>query len=126
MEKKDKRSKGCPNEACEMHRDRVKQSPEMNYCPKCGETLIFVCNKCFCEIEDISPDHKICASCEAIQAQKKNERIEKMKKAGKTAGTGVIALGTAVIAKASPQLQKAVIDKGAKIFVDLGKKVLKL
>ena len=36
-----------------------------------------------------------------------------MKKAGKTAGTGVIALGTAVIAKASPQLQKAVIDKGA-------------
>lgn len=126
MSKHDKRIKGCPNEVCQMHTEKVKQKPDMYYCPKCGTPLIFVCDKCFCEIEDIGPDHNICAGCSAIQAQNKRNQIEAIKNVGKTLGAGAAALGVAVFSKALPVLKKGVVDKGAKIVVEIGKTVLKL
>ena len=76
---KDKRKKGCPNEACELHKKQVKQGVEVDYCPKCGTKTIFVCEKCFCEIQDIDEKHIICDRCEAERKQKLEETKEKGK-----------------------------------------------
>ena len=32
----DRRKKGCPNEHCIQHINKVKNNAEIDYCPKCG------------------------------------------------------------------------------------------
>ncbi len=41
----DVRKKGCPNERCIQFFNKVKHSSDINYCPKCGTKLIYVCSK---------------------------------------------------------------------------------
>ena len=70
---KDRRVKGCPNETCQMHKGKKKQSAENEFCPKCGSRLILVCEKCFAEIEDIDYSHRKCKRCEAEAVEKKEK-----------------------------------------------------
>lgn len=70
----DLRKKGCPNEECERHQRKVMLPATEEYCPKCGTPLIYVCARCFKEIEDTDPSHRICSLCEA-QIQERNARI---------------------------------------------------
>ena len=67
----DKRKKGCPSEFCEMHRKKVMQKSEIDYCPKCGTRMKYVCSRCFKEIEDIDKKHRICYLCEAELEEKR-------------------------------------------------------
>ena len=72
----DKRVKGCSNPECVNHIKRIKMKAENEYCPKCGAELVFVCKKCFKEIQDIDEDHSICTHCIEEAQEKKEKRIE--------------------------------------------------
>ena len=122
---KDNRKKGCPNLNCVYNQDKVFQKADVNYCPKCGTPLMYVCAKCFGEIEDNGPDHKICAHCEAKADQNLDRIKDGLKKAGQVAGSAAVALGGAVAAKAFPQVKKVVVDKGSRIVVDAVKHIMK-
>ena len=126
MPAQDKRIKLCSNEACEMHQNKVRQKADLYYCPKCGRPLRFVCRECFREIEDLGPDHAVCALCYANHEQQRNNRIEAVKKIGGTAVAAAMSIGTAIAAKAFPQIEDKVIKKGTKVVVDIAKRVLKL
>lgn len=115
---KDKRVKGCPNEACEMHTKKKKQPAENDYCPKCGTKLIFVCEKCFCEIEDIDSKHKLCLRCEAEAAEKK----EKMKDDVKNIGGKAAALGAAAAGAVVGGAKNEALKKATKLGVEVVKK----
>lgn len=82
MPKKDKRVKGCPNEACPEHTNAKKYAADDNYCKKCGMQLIFVCVKCHKEIEDIA-GHRLCMDCEAAQKDDGGKVAHAAKNAGR-------------------------------------------
>lgn len=107
---KDKRAKGCPNESCVMHINKKKHVAEYIYCPMCATKMIFVCEKCFCEIEDIDPSHKKCRGCLAAEEERKQKAKETAKKVGEKAGAAAGVVGAAFAAAA----QKEAIDKAAK------------
>ena len=52
MGKKDKRIKGCPDPGCERHVEHYKYKADDQFCTLCGARLVYVCAKCFEEIED--------------------------------------------------------------------------
>lgn len=114
---KDRRVKGCPNEACPMHNEKKKQPAENEYCPKCGSRLIFVCEKCFAEIEDIDYSHRKCKRCEAESLEKKEKAKDTVKNAAGKVGTA----GVAVVGAAAAGIQK----EGIKQAVAVGSKVVK-
>lgn len=94
---KDRRAKGCPNETCPMHKEKKKQPAENDYCPKCGSRLIFVCEKCFAQIEDIDYSHRKCKRCEAEAIERKEKAKETVKNAaGKVGAAGGVVVGAAV------------------------------
>ena len=100
---KDNRKKGCPNTDCKYNKDKVFQKADVNYCPKCGTPLVFV-----------------------AKADQNMDKIKDgLKKAGQVAGSAAVALGGAVAAKALPQVKKVVVDKGAKVAVEIVKHVIK-
>ena len=125
----DRRKKGCPNEECERHQNKVKLKATEEFCPKCGTPLIFVCAKCFREIEDIDPKHRICKLCEAKQEEKRAEIVKKVKRGGEKAAVkaGEIAgnIAGGVGGKVVKNVQGQVIDKGAKAINGVVDKVLK-
>ena len=100
-----------------MHNEKKKQPAENEYCPKCGSRLIFVCEKCFAEIEDIDYSHRKCKRCEAEAAEKK----EKVKDAVKNAAGKAGAAGVAVVGAAAAGIQK----EGVKQAAAAGSKVVK-
>lgn len=114
---KNRRAKGCPNETCPMHKEKKKQSAEYEYCPKCGTRLIYVCEKCFAEIEDIDYSHKKCKRCEAEAAEKKEKAKDAVKNVAGKAG----AAGVAVVGAAAAGIQK----EGVKQAAAAGSKVVK-
>ena len=119
---KDKRVKGCPNEACEMHTKKKKQPAENDYCPKCGAKLIFVCEKCFCEIEDIDSKHKLCLRCEAEASEKK----EKMKEDVKNMGSKVVAFGAAGVAAVGAGMKNEGLKNAKNLGVEVVKKAVEV
>ena len=125
----DKRKKGCPNESCEMHKKKVMQKSEIDYCSKCGAKLIYVCSKCFKEIEDIDKKHRICCFCEANLEEKRSNRIEKVKvgagKAGKVVVSVVSPIVLGVVGKVIKDGQKEAINAGVKTVESVAKAVLK-
>jgi predicted RNA-binding Zn-ribbon protein involved in translation (DUF1610 family) len=125
----DRRVKGCPNENCEMCRKKVKQKPSNDYCPKCGTRLIFVCKKCFKEIQNIDEKHYICDRCGAAIRQKKSAALEIAKnglgKAKKVAVDAAVPVIIGVAAKVEKDMQKGTIDKGVKLVEEAAKVVLK-
>lgn len=128
MMAKDKRIKGCSNENCEMHIDKKKMSVDDSFCPKCGSKLMYVCSKCFKEIEDNGPEHKLCLSCEA-EAEAKKEKIKDTAKAaaGKVGAAG-IAVGGAFVGGMQKQGVKQAAAVGSKVvkgIVEVVPKVIK-
>lgn len=121
----DKRSKGCPNIICEQHKKKVKYKADNDFCPKCGTRLIYVCAKCFKEIEDIDEKHRICRGCEADALEKK----EKVRDGAVKAGKAVVGLASTVVVGVATNLKKdgtkAAIKTGTKFVETAAKAVLK-
>ena len=127
----DKRVKGCSNPECVNHIKKIKMKAEDEYCPKCGTELVFVCKKCFSEIQDIDEDHRICTHCIEEAQEKKEKRIEKVKNYGKkaavAAGTGVLAVGGKIVTKVMKDEEKEIVKIGvevAKKGIDAAKAVV--
>ena len=114
----DKRKKGCPNEECERHQKKIKLKATEEYCPKCGAKLIFVCAKCFREIEDLDPKHRICKLCEAKKDEKRAEVVNKAKKGGQKVAAKAVEIAAPVGNKIGNKLIKGVqneaINRGSK------------
>ena len=119
---KDRRAKGCPNETCPMHKGKKKQSAEYEYCPKCGTRLIYVCEKCFAEIEDIDYSHKKCKRCDAEAAEKK----EKAKDVVKNTAGKVGAVGAVVASGVAAGMQKEGVKQAAAIGSNVVKEAVKV
>lgn len=121
---KDKRKKGCPNEACELHKKQVSQSAEVDYCPKCGTKTIFVCEKCFCEIQDIDEKHIICDRCEAERKQKLEETKEKGKEIAAKGGKVIIGFVGPIIVGVGNGIKKEGVKQAVKKGGDIAIKVI--
>lgn len=115
----DKRVKGCSNPECVNHVKKIKMKAEDEYCPKCGAELVFVCKKCFKEIQDIDEDHRICNHCIEEAQEKKEKRIEKVKDYGKkaavAAGTGIVAVGGKIVTKVMKDEEKEIVKVGVEV-----------
>lgn len=123
---KDKRAKGCPNEKCSMHKEKKKQGAENEYCPKCGTRLIYVCSKCFTEIEDIGPSHKKCRRCEIEAAEKKKKALDNTKKAATKAGAVAVAIGGPIVANIAKGGKQEAVKTGSKIVKEVVNKIPKI
>ena len=121
---KDKRKKGCPNAACELHKKQVKQGVEVDYCPKCGTKTIFVCEKCFCEIQDIDEKHIICDRCEAERKQKLEETKEKGKGIAAKGGKVIIGFAGTVAVGVAKRVQSEGANRAIKKGGDIAIKVI--
>lgn len=122
MKMKDKRAKGCPTENCVMHTEKVKQSADNDFCPKCGAKLVYVCKKCFRQIEDVDPKHQICELCEAKAEEKHREWKDKAKGIAAKGIIPVAAIGAGIVNKVGKDFEKEVINKGAKVVEAMLKK----
>lgn len=125
---KDKRVKGCPNVNCEMHKNKKQQDNKNDYCPKCGTKLVYVCKKCFKEIEDNGPSHTICSLCEAKEEEKKQKMADDLKNVGTvalSAGAGIVALASKAGKKVIDDNKSEIINTGAKFIENSINKVIK-
>ena len=121
----DKRSKGCPNISCEEYKKKVKHKADDAFCPKCGTRLIFVCAKCFKEIEDLDDKHRVCRGCEADALEKK----EKVKDGAVKAGKAAVGLASTVVVGVATNLKsegtKTAVAKGTNLAKNAAKAILK-
>lgn len=121
----DMRSKGCPNVNCDNHMKKKKFSTSIKYCPKCGAETIFVCSKCFNEIQDLGSSHRLCEYCEADKKAKLAKVGDGAKDAAeKIVGAGLAVVGVAVAAAAKvseKEIGKMAAD-ATKFIVDKIKK----
>ncbi len=125
---KDRRVKGCPNEKCVMHLDKKKLDSDNEFCPKCGTKLIYVCARCFTEIEDLGTSHRKCRHCEAEAEAKKEKAKELGKKAIAKAGAAGVTVGGAIVAGMQKEGVKQAVSAGGKIVkkaVEVAPKVMK-
>ena len=131
MSDKDKRIKGCPDPGCERHNEHYKYKPTDRFCTLCGSQLVYVCAKCFKEIEDTEDHRRYCEDCKPKQSKnaageqtppkekKKKEKKEvikekkppKEKKEKKAPGKGkeAVARSVAVIKGKAPQIKERAI-----------------
>lgn len=127
----DRRKKGCPNEGCILHTKKVKQNAENDFCSKCGTKLIFVCanSKCFDEIEDLGPKHRICSRCEIEIQEKKQKVVDGVKNVAGKAGKAVVAVATPVVVGIAGKVvkdgQKGAINAGVKAVEGVVKNIVK-
>lgn len=111
----DKRKKGCSNEHCIHYINKVKQASDSNYCPKCGSKLTYVCAKCFCEIEDIDPKHRICPKCKKEADEKRAQTIKNTKDiAIKLLYIPLSTVVNTVISNVTKDTQKIAVKKGTR------------
>ena len=131
MSDKDKRIKGCPDPGCERHNEHYKYKPTDRFCTLCGSQLVYVCAKCFKEIEDTEDHRRYCEDCKPKQSKnaageqtppkekKKKEKKEvikekkppKEKKEKKAPGKGkeAVARSVAVIKGKAPKIRDEAI-----------------
>lgn len=125
----DNRKKGCPNELCQLNEKKKLQKAEIDYCPKCGTKLVYVCTKCFSEIEDLGPKHKICSRCDAEAQEKKKAIVDGVKgaggKAAKAIGGAAAGIAVGVGGKVLKDGKKGAIDAGVKFVEGAAKAMLK-
>lgn len=124
MVNKDKRIKRCTNPTCERYITKYKYKATEKYCSLCGNSLVFVCGDCFDKIEDEGPQHRICARCEAIRADRKEKAAEYGKAAKDMAVKAVVAAPVAVVhmKDVNPKNVKSVAKAIAETAVDVVKK----
>ncbi len=77
----DTRKKGCPNIECVINKEEKKLKNDMDFCPKCGTKLIYVCSNkdCYNELTSEKFKDTICNECKTKSENKKAERKEKRK-----------------------------------------------
>lgn len=125
----DTRKKGCPNKNCEQNQKKIKMKANYNHCPICGTELVFVCAKCFDEIQDEGPAHRICKHCEIKAKDGRDKVVEKVKVGAKKAGGAVAAAGGAVVvgvgAKVLKDAQNGAIKAGVKAVEKAAKAIIK-
>lgn len=109
------RKKGCPNEACDMHTRKKRQNNKVNYCPKCGTKNIYVCPRCFREIEDLGPDHRLCEYCEADEKAKLAKIGDTVKSVGGKVVAGAAAAGGIAVAAAAKAGETEIGKVAAKV-----------
>ena len=136
MSSKDKRIKGCPDPGCARHNEHYKYKPADRFCTLCGSQLVYVCAKCFKEIEDTEDQRRYCEECkpkkskdgaESQKPAKKEKKKEKKgtsklkqppkeKKEKKAPGKGkeAVSRSVAVIKGKAPQIK----DRAIKIASD--------
>ena len=126
---KDKRVKGCPNINCSLHIKKKKQKADVEYCPECGEKLIYVCKVCFREIQDSGLKHNTCRLCEVEKMEKKEKAVQTAKDiAGKGVKTVVglgVTIGAAVYSKESKELINVAVKHSDRLIKDSLKMVFK-
>lgn len=120
MGKKDKRIKGCPDPGCERHVEHYKYKADDQFCTLCGARLVYVCAKCFEEIEDSEDQRRYCYNCKPEKERggtgdpkppkEKKEKPPKEKKE-KAPGKGkeTVARSVAVIKGKAPQIRDGAI-----------------
>ena len=120
MSGKDKRIKGCPEPGCARHNEHYKYKPSDRFCTLCGSQLVFVCAKCFKEIEDTEDQRRYCENCRPTQSKdgtgKQKPPKEKKPKEKKEPGKGkeAVAKSVAVIKGKAPEIK----DKAIQISKD--------
>ena len=129
MSSKDKRIKGCPDPGCARHNEHYKYKPADRFCTLCGSQLVYVCAKCFKEIEDTEDQRRYCEECKpkkskdgaesqkpAKKEKKKEPKEKKEKKEKKASGKGkeAVSRSVAVIKGKAPQIK----DRAIKIASD--------
>lgn len=129
MSGKDKRIKGCPEPGCARHNEHYKYKPDDMFCTLCGSQLVYVCAKCFKEIEDTEDQRRYCEECKpkkskdgaesqkpAKKEKKKEPKEKKEKKEKKASGKGkeAVSRSVAVIKGKAPQIK----DRAIKIASD--------
>lgn len=105
MASKDKRSKGCPNEACECNKEKRLYKADDRYCVKCGTELMLVCRHCFKPLHSDDPSKVLCAYCQAEKETRK-QQIQKMAAATVGSASVIAAGGVGVARKYGPQIAK--------------------
>ncbi|MBE6755550.1 MAG: hypothetical protein E7555_03720 [Ruminococcaceae bacterium] len=81
-----KAKKGCINPDCVMCKKKVHAHKEDSFCPRCGNELSFVCEKCHTFLPDSSK--KLCLGCQAKKDDAKVKSGENLAKIG----TGVLSV----------------------------------
>ena len=118
MSGKDKRIKGCPDPGCARHNEHYKYKSDDMFCTLCGSQLVYVCAKCFKEIEDTGDQRRYCEDCkpkkskDGAESQKTAEKEKKKeKKEKKSTGKGkeAVSRSVAVIKGKAPQIKKRAI-----------------
>ena len=118
----DSRKKACPNECCKTHRKK-KYSAKINYCPECGEKLIYVCKAhgCFKPLDEAEPEHSYCRECRT----KREDRKETVKAVAKKGAeiAGVVAVpAIKVLQKEAPKIAEQVAENAINVAADAIKK----
>lgn len=90
-----KKNKGCINSECVAHQKHIFFREDDYYCPKCGNGLVFVCCECYRPFEVQDNSKKYCVSCEQERENKKQEKLDTLKKVGPGVVAGVAAVGAA-------------------------------
>ena len=102
-----KNNKGCMNEECIAFEKKTHFREDDNYCPKCGNVLYYVCQECHKKLDDGSK--KYCISCEQKRENKKQEKLDTLKKVGPGVVAGVAAVGAAA-KKYGPVIVKTAVS----------------
>ena len=113
MSEKDKRIKGCPDPGCARHNEHYKYKPTDQFCTLCGSQLVYVCAKCFKEIEDTEDRRRYCEDCKPKQSKNAagEQTPPKEKKEKKAPGKGkeAVAKSIAVIKGNAPKIKDEAI-----------------
>lgn len=125
----DTRRKACPNENCDTYKKR-KYDSKINYCPICGEKLIYVCASmnCYNPIEDKGPKHRICESCVQERKDLQDNVVNNCKKGGKVAIAfigGAVAVFTNTLKNSGEKELKKIAKNTANDVINKVKTVVK-
>lgn len=121
----DLRKKACPNECCKTYRKK-KYSVKVNYCPECGEKLIYVCKAhgCFKPLDETEPDHSYCHGCQTKRDDLKEKIKDGAKKGAKAAGAVVVVPAVKVIQKDGAKIVEQVAHKAVNVAAEVINKKL--
>lgn len=119
----DLRKKACPNEFCKTHRKK-KFNSKVNYCPECGEKLIYVCKShgCFKPLDEAESEHSYCNECRTKREDRKENVKAVAKKGAKAVSVVVIAPIIKVIQKDGAKLAEQVAHRAVNVAAEAIKK----
>mgnify|MGYP000421978446 CR=1 FL=1 len=105
------------------HTEKKKYSAKINYCPECGEKLIYVCKShgCFKPLDEAEPEHSYCNECRTKREDRK-ENVKAVAKKGAEV-VGVIAVpAIKVLQKEAPKIAEQVAEKAINVAAEAIKK----